>query len=220
MCTGAGTVAIKYNEGVLMASDTLISYGSMKKFPNMKRAFHLGSNTCVLTSGLFADTKFLMDDLRDLELEDMQYNDGVHVTGPKSIHAYLKLVMYQKRNDFNPSLCTLTVGGKEPGKEPFLGWVDSVGSFATDSCFASGLAHHFCMPLLCDATDNGKWKSLTREQATTVLKECLGVMHTRHTSTSARIQITDCTDAGCSTGEPFVIDSITQFKGQAQQDYL
>eukprot|EP01059_Diplonema_ambulator_P025245 TRINITY_DN42266_c0_g1_i1.p1 TRINITY_DN42266_c0_g1~~TRINITY_DN42266_c0_g1_i1.p1 ORF type:complete len:236 (+),score=67.45 TRINITY_DN42266_c0_g1_i1:50-709(+) len=219
MCTGAGVIALKYKDGVLMGSDTLISYGKMKKFPNTQRAFQIGTNTCVLTSGLFADTKFLMEDLRGLELEDMQAMDGVHVTGPKSLHAYLKLVMYGKRNRFEPALCTLTVGGKEKGHEPYLGWVDSVGSFASADCFASGLAHHFCMPILCEATDDGKWRDLTKEQAADIIKDCLAVMHTRDCSTISRVQITNCTEAGCTTEEPFVID--TPMRGALiEQDYL
>eukprot|EP01063_Lacrimia_lanifica_P025374 TRINITY_DN33170_c0_g1_i1.p2 TRINITY_DN33170_c0_g1~~TRINITY_DN33170_c0_g1_i1.p2 ORF type:complete len:222 (+),score=102.12 TRINITY_DN33170_c0_g1_i1:47-712(+) len=213
MASGGGIIGLKYKDGVLMASDVLLAYGGLKKMPGAERHFKIGDHTAVLTTGLYADTQFLIEDLHELEREDNLADDGNQVTTPKSIHAYLRLVMYNKRNDFNPALVTAMVAGKDKGQEPFLGWVDSVGTSSTCDAFAGGIAHYFCMTLLRDATDDGKWKTLTREAAMKLITDCMVVLFTRHTAAFGRIQVTDCTDDGMTTSEPFNLDMYTDRTG-------
>ncbi|CAJ1023101.1 Proteasome subunit, putative, partial [Leishmania lindenbergi] len=45
MASGGSIVAIKYNGGVLMAADTLLSYGSLAKWPNIPRIKLLGGHS-------------------------------------------------------------------------------------------------------------------------------------------------------------------------------
>eukprot|EP00659_Diplonema_papillatum_P003799 gene3799-5927_t len=205
MATGGSCIGIKYKDGVLMASDTLVTMYHTKKLPNQQRHYKIGepARTVVLTTGLVADTEYMINELRDLERDDRLAGDGVKLTGPRAVHSYMKLVMYNKRTDFNPALFTAIIGGKDVGKEPFLGWVDSVGTHAESSCFSTGMGHYLAIGMLREASENDKWKSLTKEQAMKVVEACMTVFFYRDTDGFNRIQVTDCTDAGVVTGEPY-----------------
>ena len=215
-----GIVALKYKDGVIIGSDTQLHYGSFTKYVNVDRHFDIGPDTTVATSGYWADTQFMVDDLKELEREDALLDDG-RTTSAKGIHAYLKLVTYQKRCDFNPALISVVVAGKKEGEEPFLGWVDSVGSYATTDMFATGLAHHLCIPVLREAAEDGKWKNLTREDATAVVKKCLGIAFLRGKPTCARCIISDTTDGSRKHSEPFMVNGDSSETGviKFQQQY-
>eukprot|EP00956_Cyclotella_meneghiniana_P005505 scaffold7035_cov68-Cyclotella_meneghiniana.AAC.1 len=45
--TGTSVLAIKYRSGVLLAADTLVSYGSMAKYKNARRLLPVNSSTLI-----------------------------------------------------------------------------------------------------------------------------------------------------------------------------
>ncbi len=63
-------------------------------------------------------------------------NDGFQYT-PKSLFSWLTRVMYNRRTRFNPLWNTLIVGGLQDG-EPFLGYVDKIGTAYQSNTVASG----------------------------------------------------------------------------------
>eukprot|EP00754_Rhynchopus_humris_P013425 Rhum_TRINITY_DN14326_c22_g1::Rhum_TRINITY_DN14326_c22_g1_i1::g.85105::m.85105/K02736/PSMB4; 20S proteasome subunit beta 7 len=202
-----GFVALKYKDGVIVGADTQLHYGSFTKHVNADRHFAVGHNTTVVTGGYWADTQFLIQDLWELEKEDVLSDDGHSLTSAEQVHSYLKLVMYNKRCDHDPALISTVVVGKEKGEEPFLGWVDSVGSFAKADFFASGMANYLCTNLLREAGEDGRWKTLTKEDAEKVVVKCLDVMFLRARPACPRVQLSDTTDEGQKLGKPFVIES-------------
>ena len=48
-------VALKYKGGVIMAADTLGSYGSLARFKDVKRIFSVGSQTLIGGGGDISD---------------------------------------------------------------------------------------------------------------------------------------------------------------------
>ena len=52
---GGSVIALKYNEGVLMCTDTLASFGAMARYKDVRRMAHLGKNTLIGTSGEYSD---------------------------------------------------------------------------------------------------------------------------------------------------------------------
>jgi len=52
---GNTVMAMKYKDGVLVASDTVISYGGFKDFKDKKRIFNLTNSTVIAASGEMSD---------------------------------------------------------------------------------------------------------------------------------------------------------------------
>ena len=58
--------------------------------------------------------------------------------------------------------------------EPFLGFVDEIGTCFSDQCIATGLAAHVAWPLMrCDV---GNKSPLTKDAARVALSDCLQVL--------------------------------------------
>lgn len=55
--TGTSVLAIKYKDGILMACDTLGSYGSTKRYKSVERMSVVGNNTVLGASGEYSDFK-------------------------------------------------------------------------------------------------------------------------------------------------------------------
>ena len=59
-------VALKYNGGVLLATDTLLSYGSLARYPSIQRVKVVGEYTAVAASGDYADFQSMAGQIDDL----------------------------------------------------------------------------------------------------------------------------------------------------------
>lgn len=57
--TGTSVLALKFNGGVIIAADTLGSYGSMAMFRNCDRLMKVNNSTVVGGSGDFADFQYI-----------------------------------------------------------------------------------------------------------------------------------------------------------------
>lgn len=53
--TGTSVLGIKYKDGVLLAADTLASYGSLARFMDIRRIVSVGANTILGASGDMSD---------------------------------------------------------------------------------------------------------------------------------------------------------------------
>lgn len=58
--TGTSILAIRYKDGIMMASDTLASYGSMARFMDIRRIIHVeGANSLVGAGGDMSDFQYI-----------------------------------------------------------------------------------------------------------------------------------------------------------------
>ena len=116
---------------------------------------------------------------------------------------------YARRCKMDPNLCSTMVGGfnKVTG-EPFLGYVDAVGTKIISSQPAEvlGLGRHYCGRLLEEANANDPG-NLTEAQAREVVEKCMRVMFYRDKSAIDNIQITTVTANGVTEHEPYRIES-------------
>ncbi|KNC70367.1 hypothetical protein SARC_17109, partial [Sphaeroforma arctica JP610] len=108
--TGTSVCGIKYNGGVIIAADTLGSYGSLARFRSVSRIIRVNDRTIVGGSGDYADFQFIKEDLEELQLENDEVADG-HSLSPKAIHSYIGRVMYGRRSKMNPLWNSLVVAG-------------------------------------------------------------------------------------------------------------
>ena len=148
--TGSTVLGIKYRDGVMLAADTLASYGTMARYKDMRRISKVGGNCLIAASGEISDYQSVVKMLDDVHQEDVNQDDG-HVRSPKDIHNYLRAVLYQRRNKGNPLWNQLLVAGYDNNTTPspnnsntltgggaYLGYVDLIGTmYEEDMLFFS-----------------------------------------------------------------------------------
>ena len=112
--TGTSVLGIKYKDGVMLASDTLASYGSMAQIRDIQRLIKVGEYTVVGASGDMSDFQYISHTLEGLVIDEYQQNDG-HSLSPKHIYEVLCRLMYSRRTKVNPLWNSLIVGGVKDG---------------------------------------------------------------------------------------------------------
>ena len=198
--TGTSVLGIVYDGGVLLAADTLLSYGGMAKHQGVSRMHAIGgTSTVVAASGEFSDfqqlkklldQKCLEETQTSLTLMDSLYAEHSNTLSAVTVWNYLRFIFYQKRNKFNPYWNDLIVAGldnSENGK-PFLGSVDKLGTTVTDHVLATGFGSYLALPLLRE-----QWRpDLTEGEARAILEDCCRVLFYRDCRASSQIQLAKC----------------------------
>eukprot|EP00753_Platysulcus_tardus_P019687 PLAT7429.1.p2 GENE.PLAT7429.1~~PLAT7429.1.p2 ORF type:complete len:251 (-),score=98.31 PLAT7429.1:93-797(-) len=188
--TGTSVVAIKYADGVLMAADTLGSYGSLARFKDLRRIRPVASKTLLGGGGDYSDFQAVVDILDEKATEDFCVDDGSDMT-PSAVHSYLTRILYARRNKFNPLWAALVVAGVEDGK-PFLGITDLIGTAYEENYIATGYGAYIALPLIRKA-----WREdMSEEEARELLLNCMRVLFYRDCRTINRIQLAKVTDEG------------------------
>ena len=59
MTTGTSVLGVKFDGGVIIAADTLGSYGSLARYRNCSRVMKVNNNTILGAGGDYADYQFL-----------------------------------------------------------------------------------------------------------------------------------------------------------------
>ncbi len=62
--TGTSILGIRYKDGIMMAADTLASYGSLARFMDVRRLKDIGSNVVLGASGDMSDFQFTQHELQ------------------------------------------------------------------------------------------------------------------------------------------------------------
>jgi 20S proteasome subunit beta 7 len=207
MASGGSTIGIRYDGGVLIASDTLLSFGKMAKFTNIQRLKIVGSRTCVGFTGDYADFQDATKSLDESVHEDLIRDEG-YTKGPKEIFTYLQRIVYHKRCKYDPYLCRFVVMGINPDGEPFLGSMDSIGTSWQDKCVATGYGEHIVLPMIRTAIDR-RDGNLTRDEAFQVARDSLTTLFYRDCSALNRIQFAEANtaDGKIVVHEPVVLDT-------------
>jgi len=199
--TGSSVLAIKYKDGIMMAADTLVSYGSLARYFDLDRVLPLGKFTLIGGSGDYSDFQYIMKFLDELVTEDQIAEDG-SLLYPHSIHSYLTRVMYQRRNKFDPLYNRVIVGGFRDGTS-YLGMSDLRGMAFEGNTVATGYGDYIAQPLL-----RKHWKpDLTYEQAKHLLESCLRVLYYRDARAHNQITLGVVTADGPKVSEPYMLDT-------------
>jgi len=168
--TGSTVIGIKYDGGIVLAADTLASYGSQARYKDFTRMKKVG-NFCLLgASGEMSDFQYLGKTIDELDEEDWLAQDGCQL-GPKQYASYIGRIMYNRRSKMNPLYNQLLIAGKK-GNESLLAFVDHQGTYFEDNYIATGFGAYFAMPLLRDEWSPNMTKEKATELAVTALKIC------------------------------------------------
>jgi len=190
MVTGSSVIAMRCADGVVLASDTLASYGSLARFREVSR-LHKATDQCVLgVGGDFSDFQELKMMIDRATTRDYCYDDG-HILSPKAIHQYVARVMYNRRNKMDPLWNYVVIAGVQD-EEPVLGLVDLVGTHFESEVIATGYGEYLGLPLLRKAYR----KDITVEEGKKVLEEVMKVLFYRDARTIDRVQIACVTKEG------------------------
>ncbi|EKM51252.1 uncharacterized protein PHACADRAFT_263295 [Phanerochaete carnosa HHB-10118-sp] len=206
--TGTSVLAIKYKDGIMMAADTLASYGSLARFKSVQRLHAVGRTTVLGASGDMSDFQYLQGMLDELVTDEFTAGDG-NEFAPQEVHEYLARVMYARRSKMNPLWNALLVGGVRDGKS-FLGYVDLLGTTYQASTLATGYGAHIALPLLRQAVETRE-DTLAEEEAKRVLTESMRVLFYRDARSLNKFQIAKVTETGVDISEPIVLDTHWSF---------
>ena len=198
--TGTTVIGLKYADGVMLAADTLASYGSLARYNDVRRISKVGKSTLIGASGEISDYQSILEILESMHREDTNQDDGYTRT-PQEIHNYLRAVMYQKRNKGNPLWNQLLVAGYR--NKPYLGYVDLIGTCYEENFIATGFGAYLAIPIIRD-----RWNAnMSEGEARSLIEDCLRVMYYRDCRASNRIQIAKATAEGTMISEPYHISS-------------
>ena len=194
-------MGLKYKDGVMIAADTLASYGSLAMFKEIVRISKAGTrNTLIGGSGEMSDYHYIMNLVEDITRENLNFDDGFEHS-PQEIYHYLRAVMYQRRSKMDPLWNELVVAGYQ--NDAFLGVVDLRGTAYTDDVVATGFGAHLAMPIL-----RNKWRpDLDEGEARGLLEDCLRVLFYRDCRASDMIVLSKATKDGTLISPPYKIES-------------
>jgi len=197
--TGTSVLAIKYKDGVMMAADTLGSYGSLARYMSLERIRAAGDSTIIGASGEYSDFQYIMTLLDDLIIRDGSTDDGSSLK-PNEIHSYLTRVLYNRRNKFDPLWNQLVIAGFRDGKS-FLGACDLLGTSYEEDLIATGYGAYIAMPLMRKAYK----PDLNPEEAQKILEDCMRALFYRDARTINKIQIAKITSEGSAISVPYAL---------------
>eukprot|EP00747_Dinoflagellata_sp_TGD_P161924 gnl/TRDRNA2_/TRDRNA2_178966_c0_seq1.p1 gnl/TRDRNA2_/TRDRNA2_178966_c0~~gnl/TRDRNA2_/TRDRNA2_178966_c0_seq1.p1 ORF type:complete len:262 (+),score=47.37 gnl/TRDRNA2_/TRDRNA2_178966_c0_seq1:56-787(+) len=199
--TGATVVGMKYNGGVLIACDTLASYGSQARYKDVSRMKKVGNYTLIGASGEYSDFQYMGDLLDDQDDEDWLHQDGTEL-GPSEYSSYIGRVMYNRRSKFNPLYNQFVIVGKKKDDKALLSFVDHQGTQFEADFTATGFGTYLAMPLL-----RNEWKAdMSLEEAKALCVKCLQVCFYRDCRAYNRIQFGVCNGETVEISEPFAME--------------
>jgi len=199
--TGATVIGMKYNGGVLVACDTLVSYGGQARYKNECRMKKVGDFSLLGASGEFSDFQYVGDMLDELDNDDFLAQDDVKM-GPHEYSSYIGRVMYNRRSKMNPLLNQFIVVGKKHDGPAQLSFVDHQGTFFEEDFTATGFGSYLAMPLL-----RNEWRAdISLEEAKQLVVKCLQICFYRDCRAYNKIQIGTCDGESVNISEPFAME--------------
>jgi 20S proteasome subunit beta 7 len=216
MVTGTSVLGIVYDGGVLLAADTLLSYGSMAKYQGVSRMCLISSDghsdTIIAASGEYSDyqeIKTLLERKAEEEtrtahvlLDDIYADHSASLTA-SSVWNYLRHVMYEKRNKYDPYWNEILVAGVDETGQPFLGSVDKIGTTLCEKVLATGFGSYLALPILRE-----KWRpDLNEGEARGILEDCLKVLFYRDCQASSLVQLGKSANGQALISAPYQLDT-------------
>ncbi|XP_030373707.1 proteasome subunit beta type-4 [Scaptodrosophila lebanonensis] len=211
--TGSSVLGIKFDQGVLIAADTLVSYGSLSRFQNIDRIFKINDNIIMGGGGDFADIQSIMRSIDQKMIEDQCYADNIAMR-PKALATWMTRVLYNRRSRMNPLFIDVVIGGIDENNEPYLANVDLRGRAFSDYVVSTGFARHLALPLVREKKPADR--DFTLEEASELIRQCMEVLYYRDTKNSSQYtvgvcKVKDSTSNQCDVEGPFQVDEKWSF---------
>ncbi|KAG0438861.1 putative proteasome subunit beta type-7 [Dictyocoela muelleri] len=187
---GGSIIGFKYNNGICIASDSKLSYGSLHLKSNISRILILDENSVVAFSGDFSDIQYVSEYL----LEEKDKFDGTLENV-----SYLNLVqklLYNRRSQLKPlnvfcivaSVSKNQSNGESINPEIILGGVNLRGNFFLSDVISSDLGEHIAVPYLRSKVE-GKSHLIDKDEAKFIAEETMKMLYGRSVRSSNNIQL-------------------------------
>ncbi len=187
--TGATVVGIKCTDGAVVATDSLISWGTMVLSDTGVKAFKLTDNIVLASAGLTSDYQMLVNRLKaQIKLYELNQKKNISV---RALSKMISNTLYSRR--LAPLYVqTIIVGSDEEG--PSLYTLDMGGSLIPDDFTATGTGTRTAFGVL----ENEYNENLTVKQAEEIAIRAVKVGISRDVQSGGRIHVMSVTNAGVS----------------------
>ena len=200
--TSNSIIAAKYKDGIILASDRVLSYGSCFKFSNVTHFEKLTPNVIIGGTGEYADFQELVDILRKYVVSEECKNNGEPLTAPE-ISNLIKRLMYQNRSKFNPFVmkCVLAGVDKNSGSK-LLTVTDLYGTQWEDDAVATGYGAHMQGLQIPNVL---KQPEVSRDDIIAAIKQVFVGLMARHSTMVGPIDFVDVKKDGITFLDPVEI---------------
>nr|XP_039272799.1 proteasome subunit beta type-4-like [Styela clava] len=202
--TGTSVLGMKFEGGVMIAADTLGSYGSLARFRNLSRIMKVNDTTVLAASGDYADYQYVKSVLDQMVIDEESLDDGLCMTAP-CVFSWMTRVLYNRRSKFNPLWNTMVVAGYHD-TQSFLGCVDKIGTAFESESIATGFGSYLAQPLMRKALEENRGP-FTEEKARKVIEDCLKVLYYRDARSYNRYEISTVRAQGVTIENPKAADT-------------
>ncbi|RDD40828.1 Proteasome subunit beta type-4 [Trichoplax sp. H2] len=198
--TGTSVLGVTFTGGVVIAADTLGSYGSLARFRDISRLLKVNEKVAIGASGDYADFQFIRDIINQKVLDGKCLNDN-YCYSPVAIHTWLTRILYNRRTKINPLWNNIIVGGYDENEGSYLGYVDKLGVAYQAPTIATGYGSYIAQPLLRQSYESNN-NSFTEEQALSAIERCMRVLLYRDGRSGNQYEVAIITKDGCQVTSP------------------
>ncbi|MBM1154434.1 archaeal proteasome endopeptidase complex subunit beta [archaeon] len=131
---GATAVGIACKEGVVLASEKRLAYGTFVASRNVMKVFKINDRVGMACAGLIGDVQLLLRELRyNVNLYQYMYVRRIH---PRSVARILSLLLQSRR--LFPMIAQIVIGGIDDEGKARVYSLDPLGSVIEDNYTAVG----------------------------------------------------------------------------------
>lgn len=124
--------------------------------------------------------QYLDRHLTDLSLDESYGSSETPRLNAANLHRYLSKLLYNRRSKFDPLWNHLLIAGLDDEQEPFLAAADLLGTTYSSPSLATGYGAMLAQPIMRRRVpDEGAAKTLRKEEAVDLIKECMKVLFYR-----------------------------------------
>jgi 20S proteasome subunit beta 7 len=183
---GGSVIGMKFRDGIIIASDTRVNYGSLAKLLNIQdRVQTITENTLISSTGEYSDFQEVVRLLKEKAQEDRLGQRSY--LGPDELANYLSAMHYHRRNKMNPFWNHTIIGGVDANSKPTLYSIDQFGTILKGDYLLVGMAQYFCHAILSPQYPTD-FSSLSRDQALFMIEDCFRTLFYRDTRAGNQIK--------------------------------
>jgi 20S proteasome subunit beta 7 len=180
----------------------IASYGSLARFPDVKRLRRFNNKAVLGFGGDVSDMQYidrLLDALaiRENYAADNSTEEQPNAMNARNLYIYLSKVMYQRRSDFDPLWNHIIVAGLDEDNKPFLASVDLLGTTFSAPSLATGYGSYLAQPILRKTVpDEEAVANVDEEEAEHAIQESMKVLFYRDARSLPTYSIALVTEEG------------------------
>lgn len=208
--TSSSIVGFRYKDGIVVASDTSLNYGSLKMIRDVKKYHFLSNGTLMIAKGEYSDFQELIKICEEEKNEDKKM-------GVREWIRFIQRVMYYSRTNFNLLNLSIIVAGydkkimrkevkinslEEFDSKLVFGVIDRIGNFYSDDVLGEGISAFISVPYIREHNIT----SMNKEQAIQLMKECMQTLYYRDCMADNHVKIVGIDKSGMWEDEPFILN--------------